>query len=102
MSNPAVAAIALLVKLAMKSVGAMAPFVVENLPFAVKAVLMRSAKDLEAPIWFQGAGLAQAGAAVRLVFDAAGRALGSKLKRLFGPSSPPARRAGAGSSGSRP
>ncbi|MFI5349476.1 MAG: S8 family serine peptidase [Elusimicrobiota bacterium] len=70
MSNPAVAAIALLVKLAMKASGAMTPFISENLPFAIKAVLMRSAKDLEAPVWFQGAGLVQAGAAVKLVFGA--------------------------------
>ncbi len=67
MSNPAVAAIALLVKLAMKTAGAITPFIAENLPFAVKAVLMRSAKDLVAPVWFQGAGLVQGWAAVKLV-----------------------------------
>src|SRR6185312_8563184 len=67
MSNPAVAAIALLVKLALKAAGTAAPFVSENLPFAVKAVLMRSAKDLQAPVWFQGAGLVDAWAAVKLV-----------------------------------
>ncbi|MDE2490050.1 MAG: S8 family serine peptidase, partial [Elusimicrobia bacterium] len=91
MSNPAVAGIALLVKLAMKAAGALgSPFVAENLPFAVKAVLMRSAQDLEAPIWFQGAGLAQGGAALKLVAESSGRAFGSRLKRLFGAAPAPA------------
>ncbi|OGS42265.1 MAG: hypothetical protein A2506_10680, partial [Elusimicrobia bacterium RIFOXYD12_FULL_66_9] len=83
MSNPAVAGVALLVKLAMKAAGAITPFVAENLPFAVKAVLMRSSKDLGAPAWFQGAGLVDAWAAVKLVTAAAGKELGSRLKRIF-------------------
>jgi hypothetical protein len=90
MSNPAVAGIALLVKLAMKAFGAMTPFVAENLPFAVKAVLMRSAADLGAPVWFQGAGLAQGGAALKLVLEAGGKTAGSRLRRLFGAPAPPA------------
>jgi len=90
MSNPAVAAIALLVKLAMKALGAFTPFLAENLPYAVKAVLMRSARDLQAPVWFQGAGLAQGGAALRLVAAAAGRELGAKLTRLFRAKAAPA------------
>jgi glycogen debranching enzyme len=84
MSNPAVAAIALLIKLGLKLIGAKDDFVSENLPFVVKAVLMRSAKDLEAPIWFQGAGLVDAWAAVKLTGAAAGRGLGAGLKRLVG------------------
>jgi serine protease AprX len=83
MSNPAVAAIALLVKLAMKTGGLVSPFIAENLPFAVKAVLMRSARDLEAPVWFQGAGLVDAWAAVKLVGAALGREFGAGLKRLL-------------------
>ena len=83
MSNPAVAAIALLLKLAMKAAGTLTPFLSENLPFAVKAVLMRSAKDLEAPVWFQGAGLVDAWAAVKLVGSAAGKDFASRLKRFL-------------------
>ncbi|MFI5347178.1 MAG: S8 family serine peptidase [Elusimicrobiota bacterium] len=83
MSNPAVAAIALLVRMAMKGVGTTDPFVAENLPFVVKAVLMRSAKDLEAPLWFQGAGLVDAWAAVKLVGAAIGRDFGAGLKRFL-------------------
>ncbi len=88
MSNPAVAGIALLVKLAMKASGAMTPFVAENLPFAVKAVLMRSARDLQAPVWFQGAGLVDAGAAVALVARAAGRRAARRLRALAGLAEP--------------
>jgi hypothetical protein len=84
MSNPAVAGIALLVKLAMKAAGAFTPFVAENLPFAVKAVLMRTAKDLEAPVWFQGAGLVQAGAAAALVARTAVKKLTFQARRLAG------------------
>jgi len=83
MSNPAVAGVALLVKLAMKTVGAFTPFVAENLPFAVKAVLMRTAKDLEAPVWFQGAGLVQAGAAVALVARTALKKTSMRVARLL-------------------
>jgi glycogen debranching enzyme len=90
MSNPAVAGIALLVKLSLKSFGAMTPWLAENLPFAMKAILMRTATDLGAPIWFQGAGLVDAWAAVKLVGEAAGRTWGSRLRRLVGaaPSAP--------------
>jgi hypothetical protein len=83
MSNPAVAGIALLVRMAMKGVGVTDAFVSENLPFVVKAVLMRSAKDLQAPIWFQGAGLVDAWAAVKLVGAAIGRDLSSGVKRVL-------------------
>jgi hypothetical protein len=83
MSNPAVAAIALLIKTAMKTAGAITPFVAENLPFAVKAVLMRSAADLQAPVWFQGAGLVDAWAAVKLVGAAIGREFGARLRRFL-------------------
>ncbi|MBI3566347.1 MAG: S8 family serine peptidase, partial [Elusimicrobia bacterium] len=85
MSNPAVAAIALLVKLAIRTVAAFYPsgFVLENLPFAVKAILMRSARDLQAPVWFQGAGLVDAWEAVKLVGSATGRAIGQGLRNFL-------------------
>jgi glycogen debranching enzyme len=84
MSNPAVAGIALLIKLALKGASALVPgsFVSENLPFVVKAVLMRSAKDLQAPVWFQGAGLIDAWEAAKLVGTTTGRAIGQGLRRL--------------------
>src|SRR6185312_109046 len=68
---------------ALKAAGTAAPFVSENLPFAVKAVLMRSAKDLQAPVWFQGAGLVDAWAAVKLVGSAAGHQFASGLRRVL-------------------
>lgn len=83
MSNPMVAGIVLHVKQALKKIGAMTPFVVDSLPFAVKAILMRSARDMGAPVWFQGAGLVDAWAAVKLVAAASGARLGSRFKRLF-------------------
>jgi|CXWL01.1.fsa_nt_gi hypothetical protein len=83
MSNPAVAAIALLVKQAMRMSGAFTPFIAENLPFAVKAVLMSSARDMGVPVWFQGAGLVDAWAAVSLVVRAGTRALGAGFKRAW-------------------
>ncbi|MBI4061829.1 MAG: S8 family serine peptidase [Elusimicrobia bacterium] len=84
MSNPAVAGIALLVKLAMRSAGAVTPFVAGNMAFAVKSVLMRTAKDMGAPPWFQGAGLADAWAAVSLVAESGTRALGALWRRMTG------------------
>ncbi len=83
MSNPMVAGIALLVKHALKATGAMTPFVAENLPFAMKAVLMRTSRDMGAPVWFQGAGLVDAWAAVKLVASAAGAKVGRGLRRLL-------------------
>ncbi|MBI3288986.1 MAG: S8 family serine peptidase [Elusimicrobia bacterium] len=83
MSNPAVAAIAELVKLAMRKCGAITPFVAENMPFAMKAVLMRTARDMGVPVWFQGAGLVSAKAAVSLVAQSGTRALGTGLNRAW-------------------
>ncbi len=88
MSNPSLAGVALLVKLAMRSVGAITPFVAENMAFAVKAVLMRTARDMRVPVWFQGAGFVDAWAAVSLVASAGTRALGAGIagfaRRLTG------------------
>ena len=70
MASPMVAGIALLVKQVLLKDGAVSPFVKENLPFAVKAILMRSADDMEVPLWFQGAGFINADAAVKLVASA--------------------------------
>ncbi|MDD5302815.1 MAG: 4-alpha-glucanotransferase [Elusimicrobia bacterium] len=83
MSNPSLAGIALLVKLAMRSAGAITPFVAENMAFAVKAVLMRTAKDMGVPLWFQGAGFVDAWAAVSLVGASGTRALGAGALKLW-------------------
>ena len=83
MSNPSLAGIALLVKLAMRVTGALTPFVAENMAFSVKAVLMRSARDMGAPVWFQGAGFVDAWAAVSLVAAAGTRALGAGAAGLW-------------------
>jgi hypothetical protein len=90
MSNPMVAGIALLVKQVMKATGGVTPFVAENLPFVMKAVLMRSSRDLGAPVWFQGAGLVDAWAAVKLVAGAAGKSVGRGLRRLLAQEAPSA------------
>lgn len=83
MSNPSLAGIALLVKLAMRAAGAITPFVAENMAFAVKAVLMRTAKDMSVPLWFQGAGFVDAIAAVSLVAGAGTRTLGTGARNLW-------------------
>ncbi|MBI2789253.1 MAG: 4-alpha-glucanotransferase [Elusimicrobia bacterium] len=83
MSNPSLAGIALLVKLAMRSAGAITPFVAENMAFAVKAVLMRTARDMGVPVWFQGAGFVDAWEAVSLVAASGTRALGTGARNLW-------------------
>ncbi|MDD5657660.1 MAG: S8 family serine peptidase, partial [Elusimicrobia bacterium] len=83
MASPMIAGIALLVKLAFRLTGAQTPFVKENLPLVLRAVLMRTADDMQVPAWFQGAGFVNAWAAVKLVADAAGFALGSRAARLW-------------------
>lgn len=83
MSNPSLAGVALLVKLAMRSAGAITPFVAENMAFAVKAVLMRTAKDMGVPVWFQGAGFVDAISAVSLVAGSGTRALGAGVRGLW-------------------
>ncbi len=83
MANPALAGIALLVKLAMRSAGAITPFVAENMAFAVRSVLMRTAKDMGVPLWFQGAGFVDAWAAVSLVAGSGTRALGLGVRNAW-------------------
>ncbi len=83
MSNPSLAGIALLVKLAMRSAGAITPFVADNMAFAVKAVLMRTSKDMGVPLWFSGAGFVDAWAAVSLVGESGTRALGAGARGLW-------------------
>lgn len=83
MSNPSLAGVALLVKLAMRAAGAISPFVAENMSFAVKAVLMRTSRDMGVPLWFQGAGFVDALAAVKLVAESGTRALGAGLRGLW-------------------
>jgi subtilisin family serine protease len=82
MSNPAVAGIALLVKLALKAARAFVLFIADHLPFAVKAILMRSASDMQVPIWFQGAGLVDAWGAVQLTGRTAAGVMAKSLGRL--------------------
>ncbi|MBI4678339.1 MAG: S8 family serine peptidase [Elusimicrobia bacterium] len=81
MASPMVAGIALLLKGVLKAGGAYTPFIKENLPFAVKAILMRTAKDMRVPAWFQGAGLVDAWAAYKLVIASSGKTIESWLKR---------------------
>ncbi|MBI5624248.1 MAG: S8 family serine peptidase [Elusimicrobia bacterium] len=81
MASPMVAGIALLLKAALKASGAYTPFIKENLPFAVKAILMRTSRDMKVPAWFQGSGLVDAFAAYKLVLSSAGRTVESWLKR---------------------
>ncbi|UPT76147.1 MAG: S8 family serine peptidase [Elusimicrobiota bacterium] len=94
MSNPSLAGVALLVKLAMRASGAISPFVADNMAFAVKAVLMRTARDMGVPVWFQGAGFVDAWAAVSLAAASGTRALGagalSLWRRLTGAPAAPA------------
>ncbi|MBI2362035.1 MAG: HEAT repeat domain-containing protein, partial [Elusimicrobia bacterium] len=82
MSNPMVAAIALLVKqAALKVLKEGTPahrFFMENLPQAVTLVLMRSSKDMGVPLFFQEGGFVDAEAAVRL----AARTFGGELLSL--------------------
>lgn len=82
MSNPMVAAIALLVKQAALRVlteGSPAyKFFMENLPQAVTLILMQSSKDMGVPLFFQEGGFVDAQAAVRL----AARSFGGELLSL--------------------
>ncbi|MBI3552280.1 MAG: 4-alpha-glucanotransferase [Elusimicrobia bacterium] len=84
MAAPMIAAIALLVKQALKMARAIRDFVYENLPLSVKAVLMRTATDMQVPVWFQGAGLVNAGAAVKLVLSAVSGSLLFRLSKVPG------------------
>jgi len=79
MSNPMIAGFALLVKQAAERVvkpgTAAHEFFFENLPFAVNMILMRSAKDMRVPIYFQEGGFVDALAAVRLASESFGGVL---------------------------
>ena len=55
MASFSIAGIVVLVKRAMRLAEAITPFVSENMAFAVKAMLMRTAKNMGVPLWFQGA-----------------------------------------------
>ncbi|MBI5595141.1 MAG: S8 family serine peptidase [Elusimicrobia bacterium] len=86
MSNPMVAAIALLVKqAALKVLKEGTPahrFFMENLPQAVTLVLMRSSKDMGVPLFFQEGGFVDAEAAVRLAVRTFGGELLSLPRRI--------------------
>ena len=85
MSNPMAAGFALLVKQAAERVikpgTAAHDFFFGNLPFAVNMILMRSAKDLRVPIYFQEAGFVDGLAAVKLAAESFGGSL-STPRRL--------------------
>ncbi|MEK7859712.1 MAG: S8 family serine peptidase [Elusimicrobiota bacterium] len=83
MASPMLAGLALLVKLAIKVTGGMTPFLEENMPLALKAVLMRTADDMKLPVWFQGAGFGNAWAAVKLVAAATGASLDGAMSRAW-------------------
>ncbi|MFA6316085.1 MAG: HEAT repeat domain-containing protein, partial [Elusimicrobiota bacterium] len=83
MASPMVAGIALLLKAALVATGADTPFIKENLPFAVKAILMRTSTDMKVPAWFQGAGLVNAWAAYKLVLSSGRKSVESWLKRAW-------------------
>jgi hypothetical protein len=83
MSNPAVAGIADLSKLALRTYRALTPFISENTAFSIKALLMRTAKDMGVPPWFQGAGLVDAWAAVSLIAAAGTRGFGARVRRIW-------------------
>ncbi|MBI3298736.1 MAG: S8 family serine peptidase [Elusimicrobia bacterium] len=86
MSNPMVAAVALLVKQAALRVlteGSPAhTFFMENLPRAATLILMRSSKDMGVPLFFQEGGFIDAEAAVQLAASSFGGDLLSWPRRL--------------------
>ncbi len=92
MASPMVAGVALLLKLSFKMTGASTAFTKENLPVAIKAILMETSDDLGVPVWFQGSGLVNAWRAVRAVTGSVGQALalkaGTFLNRLVGRPAP--------------
>ena len=83
MASFSIAGIVVLVKRAMRLAGAITPFVSENMAFAVKAMLMRTAKNMGVPLWFQGAGFVDAGAAVSIVGASGTRPLGAGVRSLW-------------------
>ncbi|MFA6577650.1 MAG: S8 family serine peptidase [Elusimicrobiota bacterium] len=87
MANPQVAAIALLVKQAVRKVigagSAAYEYFRDQLSFCVKMLLMRSAVDMRVPVFFQGAGFVDALAAVKLAAETFGPAPGVSRFKLF-------------------
>jgi subtilisin family serine protease len=84
MAAPMVAGISLLVKQALRSVSAIRDFVLEHLPFSVKAILMRTATDMRVPVWFQGAGLVNAGEAVKFVLSSVTHSVRFRVAKIPG------------------
>ncbi len=90
-AQPMAAAIALLVKRAMRLFQAETDFVRENYPLVLSAILKRTAADMENPTWLQqGAGLLDAYAAVKLVAAESGRSWLGWCSRLVGRAAPEA------------
>lgn len=83
MAAPAVAGIAALVRSALRRIGKI-PFLEENMPLVLRAILMGTAKDLGVPIWYQGAGLVDAKAAIELVLGSVVPTLRLRLSRVPG------------------
>ncbi|MFA5139039.1 MAG: S8 family serine peptidase [Elusimicrobiota bacterium] len=85
MSNPMIAAVALLVKqAAMRVLTAGTPayqFFMDQLPFAVNMLLMRSSRDMGVPIVFQESGFVDAKGAVELAAQSFGGSVQSLTHR---------------------
>jgi subtilisin family serine protease len=86
MANPMIAAVALLVKqAALRVLTAGTPayqFFMDQLPFAVNMILMRSARDMGVPVVFQESGFVDAKGAVELAAQSFGGSLESLPKRV--------------------
>ncbi|MFA6003033.1 MAG: S8 family serine peptidase, partial [Elusimicrobiota bacterium] len=83
MSSPMLAGIAMLLKLAIRMCGAEDEFAKEHMPLVLKALIMRTADDMQVPVWFQGAGFVNAWAAVKLTADLAGYVFKNAVMRLL-------------------
>ena len=75
MAAPMAAGIALLVRSALRKSGAQKALAPEDVPLAVRAILMRTATDMQVPLWYQGAGLIDAWDAVKMALSAVGDGL---------------------------
>ncbi len=84
MASPMVAGIALHVLKALTLAPGLDAAVSDRLPFSVRAILMRTSRDLGVPIWAQGAGLVDAEAAVRSILPWTAARLRLALSRLPG------------------
>jgi glycogen debranching enzyme len=84
MAAPMAAGIALLVRSALRRSGSEKALAPEDVPLAVRAILMRTATDMRVPLWYQGAGLIDAWDAVKMAMSAAGETLRARLATWTG------------------